>query len=146
MFFFHRKKICYIFLWKGEAMATRLPSEAAKPDPAATVSKAAIRAATHLGIAAKDLATIVGVSPASVSRMAKGGYALQPSEKPFELAVLFVRLYRALDAMTGGDDAVSAAWLRNPNLALRAKPLELMRTITGLTDVLRYLDSRRAVI
>ncbi len=108
------------------------------------VTKAALRAAARLGIAQNALSRIIGVSEASVSRMSAGSLTLAPGDKPFELAVLFVRLFRGLDAMVGGDEAVARAWLRNPNLALGDVPLTLIQTVTGLVRVVTYLDARRA--
>jgi hypothetical protein len=120
------------------------------PAPAASdsliVTKAAVRAADKLGLTNKILARVIGVSEASVSRMKKGEFPLEPSQKPFELAVLFVRLYRSLDAVVGGDDAVARAWLANENTALRAAPLALIQNVSGLTNVIQYLDARRAVV
>ena len=78
--------------------------------------------------------------------MGSGGYTLSPRDKPFELSVLFVRLYRSLDAVTGGDDAVARAWLRNDNTALGGTPLILVQTVQGLVNVIAYLDARRAVV
>src|SRR5262245_64665773 len=118
--------------------------------PAATqgavVTKAALRAADHLGMSNKALANVIGVSEATVSRMRSRAYTLQPAQKPFELAVLFVRLYRSLDAIVGGDDAVSRAWLKNHNIALQAQPLALIQTVPGLMNAIHYLDARRAVV
>jgi uncharacterized protein (DUF2384 family) len=110
------------------------------------VTKAALRAADRLNVTNKVLARIIGVSEATVSRMKKGDYPLQAGTKPFELAVLFVRLYRSLDAVVGGDERVAGAWLSNQNVALQDRPLELIQSVSGLTDVIQYLDSRRAVI
>ena len=110
------------------------------------VTKAVVRAADRLNVTNKVLARIIGVSEATVSRMKKGDYPLQPGTKPFELAVLFVRLYRSLDAVVGGDERVAGAWLSNPNVALQGRPLELIQSVAGLTDVIQYLDSRRAVV
>jgi uncharacterized protein (DUF2384 family) len=110
------------------------------------VTKAVLRAADRLNLTNKVLARIIGVSEATVSRMKKGDYPLQPGTKPFELAILFVRLYRSLDAVVGGDERVAGAWLSNPNVALNDRPLELIQSVSGLTDVIQYLDSRRAVI
>jgi uncharacterized protein (DUF2384 family) len=110
------------------------------------VTKAVLRAADRLNVTNKVLARIIGVSEATVSRMKKGDYPLQAGTKPFELAVLFVRLYRSLDAVVGGDERVAGAWLSNPNVALKDRPLELIQSVSGLTDVIRYLDSRRAVV
>ena len=43
-----------------------------------------------------------------------------------------------------GDGKVANAWLRNENRALGGRPLDQIKTITGLTHGLAYLDSRRA--
>ena len=118
----------------------------AKPDGAAVVTKAALRAASQLGMTNKVFATVVGLSEATVSRMRAGDYLLQPSQKAFELALLFVRLYRSLDAIVGGDDAVASAWLRNRNTLLNEEPLVLIQTIPGLMNVIQYLDARRAIV
>lgn len=115
-----------------------------RPDAGRVVGKAVVRAADALGLSGRQLAEIIGVSPATVSRLRTEGYRLEPASKPFELAVLFIRLYRALDAMTGGDDAVAAAWLVADNTALGAAPAARIRSVTGLFDVIAYLDARRA--
>ena len=112
----------------------------------AVLTKAVLRAADKLGVNQAALASILGVSEAQVSRMRKGDAALQPDTKPFELGVLFVRLFRSLDAIVGGDEAVARAWLANPNLALDAKPAEKIRSVPGLMDVIAYLDARKALI
>jgi len=110
------------------------------------VTKATLRAAGFLGISNKALARIVGLSEASVSRMGTGTYSLAPGEKPFELAVLFVRFYRALDAIVHGDDGVARAWLVSPNVALGGTPLTLIQSVSGLLHAVAYLDARRALV
>lgn len=112
----------------------------------AVVTKAALRAAGLLGISNKALGRIVGVSEATVSRMGSGTYTLRPDEKPFELAVLFIRFYRALDAIVHGDDQVARAWLANANVALGGTPLTLIQSVQGLVNAVAYLDARRALI
>ncbi|MEA2930177.1 MAG: hypothetical protein QOG38_2605 [Hyphomicrobiales bacterium] len=116
------------------------------PETGPTVTKAALRAAERLELPNKVLGGIVGVSEATVSRMGSGAYTLPADAKPFELAVLFVRLYRSLDAITGGDDAVARAWLRNENTVLGGVPLALVQSVPGLVNVIAYLDARRAVV
>ena len=122
------------------------PRPAATVDQAAVLTKATLRAAIQLGLTNKLLATVIGVSEATVSRMRSGDYLLQRGQKPFELAVLFVRLYRSLDAIVGGDDAVAGLWLKNRNTVLDAEPLALIQTVPGLMNVIQYLDARRAVV
>ncbi|NVO16613.1 MAG: DUF2384 domain-containing protein [Rhodoplanes sp.] len=115
-------------------------------DEATVITKATLRAAARLGLTSKALATVIGVSEATVSRMRSGAYQLQRGQKPFELAVLFVRLYRSLDAILGGDDSAAAAWLKARNTTLDAEPLTLIQTLQGLVNVIQYLDARRAVV
>ena len=110
------------------------------------VAKAVTRAAERLGLGNRELARILGLSEASASRLRRGTFRLRRREKAFELAVLLIRLYRSLDAVAGGDLAVMRGWLRAPNTALDGIPLERLFTVTGLVDVLAYLDSRRAVL
>ena len=116
----------------------------ARPAPGPVLTKAALRAAERLGLTARILSGVLGLSEAMLSRMKRGDVALEPESKPFELAVLFVRLFRSLDAVTGGDEAVARAWMANANTALGSTPIERIGTITGLIDVIAYLDARRA--
>lgn len=117
-----------------------------RPDSGTVVAKAVIRAAEHLDLKANSLGRIIGLSEATISRLRRGDYTLDPASKPFELAVLFVRLFRSLDAIAGGDEKVARSWLINFNTVLGATPLEKICSISGLTDVIAYLDARRAVV
>jgi hypothetical protein len=145
--YFPEKLFPYIV---AEEMELQMPlsksAPRAKPDKAAVLTKAVLRAAGQLGLTSKMLATVIGLSEATVSRMRAGEYVLQPGHKPFELAVLFVRLYRSLDAIVGGDDEVAATWLKNRNSVLDDAPLALIQTVPGLMNVIQYLDARRAVL
>lgn len=122
------------------------PRPAAAPETASVVTKATLRAAERLGIRSNTLAKIIGVSEPTLSRMRKGDYVLDKGQKPYELALLFVRLFRSLDAIVDGDEAVAAAWLRNGNAALAAAPLALIQSVAGLVNVIAYLDARRALV
>jgi Protein of unknown function (DUF2384) len=113
---------------------------------ALVVTKATLRAAEKLGLTNKVLGNVIGLSEPMISRMRKGDRVVARGQKQFELAVLFVRLYRSLDSIVGGDDAVAGSWLRNRNTVLNAVPIELIQTVPGLMNVIQYLDSRRAVV
>jgi transcriptional regulator with XRE-family HTH domain len=110
------------------------------------LSKAVVRAADHLDLTNRLLAEVLGLSEPTVSRLRRGRYRLQRGAKPFELAQLLLRLFRSLDAITGSDDEASRSWLRSDNRALSGRPIDLIRSVTGLIDVAAYLDSRRAVV
>lgn len=115
---------------------------AASPDPAAVLSRALRSAATRLGLRNRDLAEIVGASEASISRL-RGGRRVIPESKEGELALLFLRLFRSLDALMGGDEARARAWLHAENAHVGGVPAERIRRVEGLIDVVQYLDAMR---
>jgi hypothetical protein len=110
----------------------------------AVVTKAAMRAAAHLALTNRTVARILGLSEATVSRMGAGAYLLKSDDKAFELALLFLRLFRSLDALSGGDERTARAWLRNDNLAVGGVPVTLIESLSGMINVVGYLDARRA--
>jgi len=111
--------------------------------PEAVLTKAVVRAATLLGLTQRELAAILGLSEATVSRLRTDKYRLSPQRpKEWELARLFVRLFRSLDALWGHDD-VARIWLASPNLGLAARPRDLLSSVEGLVRVVGYLDAAR---
>jgi transcriptional regulator with XRE-family HTH domain len=121
-------------------MTTPLRHQAA--DPAAVLTKALLAAADRLGVRQRQLAAIIGTSEASISRLASGR-TVSPATKEGELALLFLRLYRSLDALVGGDDAAARAWLNAENVHLAGIPAKRIASVEGLIDVIRYLDGMR---
>jgi hypothetical protein len=113
------------------------------PDAALVLRKAVLRAAQRLGLAQKDLGEIVGLSAASVSRLASGGLVLEPESKQGELALLFLRMVRSLDAIVGGDEEKARLWFFAHNTHLAGVPNERARSVEGLVDVVQYLDAVR---
>ena len=128
-------------------MAARTPARTRAAGPAAAreavLGKAVVRAAALLDLTQRELAGILGVSEATASRLCADRYRLSPERaKEWELARLFVRLFRSLDALWGhGEEA--RAWLATPNLALAAPPRELLTSVEGLVRVVDYLDAAR---
>jgi hypothetical protein len=113
-----------------------------KPEPASVLAKAALAAAARLGLRHKQLAEIIGTSEASVSRL-RSGRGLDPERKEGELALLFLRLFRSLDTLVGGDDAKARDWLHSANDHIGGVPADRIRTVEGLIDVVQYLDAMR---
>ena len=54
------------------------------------------------------------MSGATLSRLANGQKQLEPGSKPWQLAALFVRLFRSLDAIVGSDDAAARGLAAQP--------------------------------
>ena len=122
-------------------MATQLASHA---DQARVLSEAVARVATCWKLTNDQLGAVVGISAATASRLRSGSYQLQRAEKAFELGQYLVRLFRSLDSLMGSDDAASMSWLKSENVDLGSRPLDLIRTIRGLSDVADYVDDYRA--
>jgi len=114
------------------------------PQPAAegVLARAVLQAGHRLGLRNVDLASVLGTSEASVSRLSRGR-AIEPSSKEGELALLLLRLFRSLDALVGGKESQARAWLQGFNTHLGAVPAERIRNVEGLVDVVRYLDAMR---
>lgn len=110
------------------------------PDPSATLTKALARAAERLGLAQKEMAAILGVSSASMSRLGRSR-SVDPESKEGELALLFLRVFRSLDALVGGDAQSSRHWLRAANHHLGGVPADLLQSVSGLVHVVEYLDA-----
>lgn len=119
------------------------PATAPVADESAVLSRSTVRAAQLLGLSQRALGHVLGISDATASRLFAGKYLLaRDRAKEWELALLFVRLFRSLDALWG-HDAAARAWLASENVALGAAPAELLGSIEGLVRVVAYLDSAR---
>lgn len=92
----------------------------------------------------EQLGAILGLSPATASRLRAGSFELDRSNKAFELGQYLVRLFRGLDALMGSDDDASISWLRSNNLDLDGRPIDLIRSVRGLNEVVHYVDDFRA--
>lgn len=90
---------------------------AAAAEPAAdrrrVLTGATLKAADLLEIPQTVLARLLGVSAPQVSRMRQGAYLLDESRKEWELAALFLRMYRALDSITVNRFDEARAWLNS---------------------------------
>ena len=87
---------------------------------------------------------IVVADPVGSSMVVSGSSCRpDPESKQGELGLLFLRLFRSLDALMGGDEGKSRAWLRAENSHLGGVPAERIRRVEGLVDVIQYLDAMR---
>lgn len=119
----------------------------ADTDRRRVLTGATLKTADLLEIQQAVLAKLLGVSTAQVSRMRQGTYLLDEKRKEWELAALFVRLYRALDSITVNSFDEARAWLNSRNRGLGGeKPVALIASAAGLVRVVDYLDAARARI
>jgi hypothetical protein len=126
---------------------TAVLSHAQAPSPEGVLTRAFVRATEILGVPQKDVGKILGISPASASRLlTQHTRSIKPDSKEGELAILFLRMFRSLDALLDGDLAGSRAWLRAENQHLGGVPLTLTHSVEGLVHVIEYLDAMRGKI
>src|SRR5712664_3595875 len=103
-------------------------SETRTPAAGEVLTRSARRAAELLDLTQRDLARVIGVSPATISRLPQR--PLDPSAQEGELTILFVSGY--VDS--------ARKWLYTENTHLAGVPAQLIQTVTGLVDVVEYLD------
>jgi len=115
------------------------------PDPGAVLTGAVLRASTLLGYKKRELSQVLGLSEASVSRLGRSRM-LNLEAKETELGALFLRAFRSLDALVGGNESKARAWFRAENHHLGGVPAELCQRAEGLVSVVHYLDAMRGTL
>lgn len=106
------------------------------------VTEATTTAAGLLALDAVALAAILGVTETAVERMQRLDQLLSKGSPPFDRALRLIRLFRSLNALTGGDREAARLWLKSPNPAFGTAPAEKIVTEEGLCDVLAHLDTQ----
>lgn len=112
------------------------------PDPGQVLAKATLRAAQQLGLSQAELGAVLGLHRTGVSRLKHHG-SLAPDSKQGELALLLIRLARALFALAGGDELWIRHFMHSANRLTGGVPAEQIQSIQGLFSVLRLLDGIR---
>jgi hypothetical protein len=125
-----------------DALPVRRNAADAAGEAMRILAEATLAAAHRLGVPNRELARILGISEASVSRLSRGRM-LRADSREAETAALFVRLFRGLDTITGGNETQAQAWYRAGNRHIGGVPADRVQTLEGLVDVVRYLDAMR---
>jgi hypothetical protein len=107
-------------------------------DKAGVLAEAFINAGKNLGMNQADLGNIIGKDRSAISRG-----KIEPGSKAGELALLFIRCYRALFVLVGGDYRQMQHWMKTENLHTGGIPAEQAKSVQGLVAVLEYLDAMR---
>ena len=108
--------------------------EQLKPVPEAVLAKAVLNAAAELGLKQAELAAVLGMHR---------NPSLDPDSKQGELALMLVRVARALFALTGGDEDWIRHFMRTSNKVTGGVPAEQIKSVEGLVSVLQFVDAIR---
>ena len=123
---------------------TALAKPKINSDKACVLLKAFNNACAELGVNKAVAGKIIGVNRSTLSR--KEGSGLGADSKSSELSLHFIRLYRSLFAISGGDQAFMRHWFATSNSALGGKPADLVQSVVGLMQTNDYLDAMRGKI
>lgn len=115
------------------------------PAKEAVLAKALLNAADQLGLKQAQLAAILGVHRTAISRL-KQNPSLDPDSKQGELALLVIRVARALFALTGGDRDWIRHFMHNNNEVTGGVPAQQMQSIQGLIQVVQFVDAIRGKV
>lgn len=108
------------------------------------VSKAVIKAGLQMGLTGAHLAGVLGLSAATVSRMRSGKHLLTYNSKPYELAVLLLRIHHGLLSITKGDSQKMRVWMKTANAQIGDVPAHKILRVQGLISVLGCVELRVA--
>lgn len=114
-------------------------------DKKVVLAKAVLNAAEQLDLKQAQLAAILGMHRTAISRL-KSNPELDPASKQGELALLLIRLYRALYALTGGDADWMRHFMNTPNRVTAGIPIQQIESISGLVSVLQFVDAIRGKV
>ena len=130
--------IIYTDIWKYKM------SELLKSNPSVVLMKAFNNACDALKLDTKARSDLLGVNRTTLNRNALKGFA--PESKTGELQLHFIRLYRSLFAIAGGDNRFMLHWFQTHNTALNGVPAKMCLTIAGLLRINQYLDAMRGKV
>jgi hypothetical protein len=101
------------------------------------VAEACSRAAQVLGLSPKELSEVLSMNQPNADDK-----DLVPQSREGQPALLFLRVYRSLHGLCGGDQSLMRHWIEQPNRHLgEQSPRLLLARIEGLNCVADYLDS-----
>lgn len=107
------------------------------------ITEAYTAAGRELGLTLKQMAAVIGVSEPAMKNYSRGSATIS-SRKSRELSLGFIRVYRALFAILGGNREQLQHWMKTPNRHFNNQvPSELAATYQGLAQLNVYLDAMR---
>lgn len=107
------------------------------------VTTAFIEAGRELGMTLGQLSRIIGVSESTMKNYSRGKASIA-SAKDQELSLGFIRVFRALYAILGGNREQMQHWMNTANEHFNGQvPAELVENYQGLAEVNVYLDAMR---
>lgn len=105
--------------------------------------KAFNNACVALGFGNTEKSKLLCINKSTLSRNVDKGFL--PESKAGELQLHFIKLYRSLFAISGGDGEFMSYWFHTENQALNGVPAYLCLSIDGLFRINQYLDTMQNI-
>ena len=108
--------------------------------PTVVLGKSVLRAAKLLSLSQSQLAIVLDMDVEAITQL-QNQPELDPNSKQGKLALLLIRLYQALHALTGGDQAAMKIFLTSENRVTSGIPIYQIETMSGLISVLNFVEA-----
>ena len=100
------------------------------------LAKAVLNAAEQLGLEQRQIDQVLGVDHTAIINM-----GVDPVSKPGQQALVLIRVFQSLYALTGGDIEAIQNFMSSPNLMTGGIPIEQIQEDTGLVQVQECLHA-----
>jgi hypothetical protein len=107
------------------------------------LSEAVARIAALWSIDDDLLGEMLGIAGGRAADLRVGTFRLARPDPAFRAGQYLVGLFEELAVLIGDDRSVMA-WLQTENMDLGGRPIDLVRTVGGLRELLAYVETRRA--
>lgn len=102
--------------------------------------KSVLRAAKLLSLSQSQLAIVLDMDVEAITQL-HNQPELDPNSKQGKLALLLIRLYQALHALTGGDQAAMKIFLTSENRVTIGIPIHQIEIMSGLISVVNFVEA-----
>ena len=104
------------------------------------LAKAAWKAAEHLGLKPEQFLRILHLECVDMN-LSEATLMLDLNSKQGEIALILIRIYKAIYNLNGGDTKWMHHFLNSPNLLTSGIPIEQLESMSGLLSVLKTVES-----
>lgn len=118
-----------------------------QPDPDLVLRKAFLAASKQLDLTQTEMAAVLGKSRQWINNLAHDvTQPLPVGSKHGELALMLIRLARALFALNDGDPMWTRHFMRTHNSVTSGIPALQIQSISGMISVLQFVDAIRGKV
>jgi len=108
-------------------------------DRSRVLAKAAWKAAEQLGLKPEQFLRILHLE--GIDGKFSELQTLDPNSQSGEIAIIVIRIYRAVYSLNGGDIKWMHHFLNSPNSLTGGVPIEQMESMNGLLSVLKAVEA-----